>query len=208
MNASRCGAAFAALLASAIAAAQEAPAGRDLYRVELVLIVHRDAAAAGAVPAADTTLTPRQARPLPPIDTTRPERLPRRLAPNELRLLDLIAARRDALSEHSPLGAVGWQLGARTLRAGRTVRLDGELPGLLGFVRVRLGTRLVVELDLRWSPEAAAYPPRPVFRLRERRVVRLNELHYFDHPAFAVLLRVERDQPSPLAEEDVSAGTR
>ncbi len=208
MNTIPCGAVFAALLASAITAAQETPARGDLYRVELVLIVHRDAAAAGAVPAADATVTPRQARPLPPVDPTRPERLPRRLPPNELKLLGLVEARRPALAEHSPLGAVGWRLGARALRAGRTVRLDGELPGLLGFVRVRLGTRLVVELDLRWAPEAANDPPWQVFRLRERRVVRLNELHYFDHPAFAVLLRIERDQRSLLAEEERSTGAR
>lgn len=185
---------LAALAACASAWAEEPEPARDLYRVELVLIVHHDGEAAQAVPGPDPTTTPRQARRLPPDDPAKPDRLPRRLQARELRLANLLEARSPFLPEQRLLGAFGWQLGARALRAGRTVSLDGELPGVLGFVRVRLGTRLVAELDLRWTPTPAPVGTPAVFRLRERRVIRLNEVHYFDHPAFGVLLRIEREE--------------
>lgn len=191
------------LTSVAPATAQEGEPGRDVYRVELVLIAHGDGEAARAVPAPDPTVTPRTARPLPPADPTRADRLPRRLPAHELRLAALLEARAAALPDQRPIGALGWQLGARALRAGRTVRLDGEFPGLLGFVRLRLSTRLVVELDLRWAPASRSEGEPLVFRLSERRAIRLNEVHYFDHPAFGVLLRIERE-PRPGAEAGIA----
>lgn len=180
------------LTLSSAAPASNPPESR--YRVELVVLEHRDEAAADAVPAPDIAVTPRAARALPPADPARSARLPRRLLAEELRLARLLESRIALAGDRRVLGALGWQLGPRALRAGRMVRMDGELPGVAGFVRLRLATKLVAELDLRWAPQEATDPKPRVFRLRERRSIRLNELHLFDHPAFAVLLYIEREE--------------
>ncbi|MDW8479288.1 MAG: CsiV family protein [Xanthomonadales bacterium] len=182
--------ALAALLL--LGAAAQAAAPTALYHVELVAIVHGDAEARGSVPSAGHPPPPR-ARTLP---EPRPESPPgglARLGREELRLAALVE--RAPLPEGArPLGGFGWRLGAGALRAGRAVRLDGELPGLSGMVRLRLGTRLVAEIDARWQPD----PATPVaHRLRERRPIRLEEAHYFDHPAFGLILRVRRIEGSP-----------
>ena len=43
--------------------------------------------------------------------------------------------------------------------------------------------------------ETNAARPAGVYRLKEKRRVKLNEIHYFDHPFFGALVRVSRWQP-------------
>lgn len=48
------------------------------------------------------------------------------------------------------------------------------------------------------AQEHAGWEPAPEsFRIQERRRVKLNELHYFDHPFFGLLVRVSRAEPPP-----------
>ena len=73
-----------------------------------------------------------------------------------------------------------------------------------GTVRVTLSRYLHVAVDLAYRgalPVEVTDPVtgagmtterRQVFRLHQRRRVRLGEVHYFDHPAFGVLVRVRR----------------
>ncbi len=88
-----------------------------------------------------------------------------------------------------------------------------------GFIRVRSASFLHIDIDINYFPaafkadeplasrdesatpegedsEAKPQPP-PVqaveyVRLRESRKIRLNELHYFDHPLFGVIVQVSR----------------
>jgi hypothetical protein len=70
-------------------------------------------------------------------------------------------------------------------------------------VRVHLSRFLHIALDLTYQASSAAAPASggandgldeivlaPRYRLTASRSVRSNELHYFDHPAFGVLVRV------------------
>lgn len=81
---------------------------------------------------------------------------------------------------------------------------DPGAPGpaqVLGSVRLRVTRFLHVDLDLAYFPGAAdrgtpaGSNPMPTVehvRLQESRKIKLNEVHYFDHPLFGVLLQVSR----------------
>jgi len=80
-----------------------------------------------------------------------------------------------------------------------------------GIVRVRSATFLHVDVDMVLFRSPPAVPVRQVspedgseritekpptyIRLQETRRIRLNELHYFDHPLFGVILQVSRYAP-------------
>ena len=53
-----------------------------------------------------------------------------------------------------------------------------------GVIRLQRGQYLYVITDMEY------HAPDGIHRLREKRRVLLNETHYFDHPAFGVLIRV------------------
>jgi hypothetical protein len=71
-----------------------------------------------------------------------------------------------------------------------------------GTVRVHLSRFLHITLDLTYQGAGSATPRvaagdgldeivlAPQYRLKTTRSARSNELHYFDHPAFGVLVRV------------------
>jgi hypothetical protein len=63
-------------------------------------------------------------------------------------------------------------------------RVDDVLPasGLSGTIAVQRGQYLFVRLDLDYAPVEGG-----VIRMRERRRVKFNERHYFDHPALGVI---------------------
>jgi hypothetical protein len=83
--------------------------------------------------------------------------------------------------------------------AGLSVPVDAIIDGVM---QLRVGRFLHVALDLAYFPRPAAIPGAvPVapateyMRMRERRKVLLNDLNYFDHPLFGVLVQVSRLQP-------------
>ncbi|OGT84939.1 MAG: hypothetical protein A3H91_01745 [Gammaproteobacteria bacterium RIFCSPLOWO2_02_FULL_61_13] len=71
---------------------------------------------------------------------------------------------------------------------------------VMGSVRLRVTRFLHVDMDLAYFPGAA--PPGVTeaggpeqadhVRLRDSRKIKLNEVHYFDHPLFGALLQVSR----------------
>ena len=135
----------------------------------------------------------------------------RPLRPDELQL----GAQRQALerlSAYRPLLHIGWV--QEVLSENEAQPFDLALVGSLvpaGSVRVHLSRFLHVTLDLRYhrpgTVEAAsagsfglgelALAPR--YALSTQRRVRSNEVNYFDHPAFGVLI-VVRPAPEPAAE--------
>jgi hypothetical protein len=105
-----------------------------------------------------------------------------------------------ALAAYVPLLHTGWvQPG---LPENQAVPFDLATVGALnprGTVRVHLSRFLHVTLDLIYrgeettvaaSTELMEVGVAPRYRLRATRNVRSGELHYFDHPAFGVLVRV------------------
>jgi hypothetical protein len=125
----------------------------------------------------------------------------RPLRPEELKLGQEYRKLR-AISAYEPLMHVGWvQPG---LAEPDAVPMDLGTLGVLnprGTVRVHLSRFLHITLDLTY--QAASSMPAsiggdgldeivlaPHYRLTTTRSARSNELHYFDHPAFGVLVRV------------------
>jgi peptidoglycan-binding protein CsiV len=132
----------------------------------------------------------------------------RHLRPDELKLGTEYRKLR-AISAYEPLAHVGWvQPG---LPEADAVPIDLGTLGVLnprGTVRVHLSRFLHITLDLTYQGKGAAAPTAtgdgldeivlaPQYHLKAARNVRSTELHYFDHPAFGVLVRVT---PVPTQE--------
>lgn len=120
--------------------------------------------------------------------------------------------------EYRPLLHVAWQQSGEGPGSERPVHLQqlregAAAPaadsGLLeprdaiidGTVQLRVGRFLHVAVDIAYFPRPAGIPDAsPVavsseyMRMRERRKVLLNDLNYFDHPLFGVLVQVSRLQ--------------
>lgn len=115
-----------------------------------------------------------------------------------------------AVSAYEPLAHFGWvQPGLPETDA---VPVDLGSLGILnpsGTVRVHLTRYLHVALDLTYQASPSTTPAEssldgldeivlaPQYRLTTTRRVISNELHYFDHPAFGVLVRV-----TPVLEKE------
>lgn len=148
---------------------------------------------------------PAEPLPPPPVDpaaAARAEALSVRvLRPDELKL-GAEYRRLRAIAAYRPLVHTGWvQPG---LPEADSQPFDLKVLGVLnpsGTIRVHLTRFLHVTLDLTYQADGAvgvlaandglgevALAPR--YRLTATRNVRSNELHYFDHPAFGVLVRI------------------
>jgi hypothetical protein len=172
----------------------------------------------GARPQAQPPPTvPPVTEPLPPPDPLAEQRAALAAAlrvvplrPEELKLTSEYR-RLQAIAAYEPLAHFGWvQPG---LAEADSTPFDLKTLGVAnpyGTVRVHLGTvRLHLTLDLTYQATAPVTPSQsagdgldeialaPQYRLRATRSARSNELHYFDHPAFGVLVRVT---PVPAAD--------
>ena len=176
--------------------------------------------------------TPEQpAAPPPPAEAPLLEEVPleepaedplavRTLAPEELQLGPEYR-RLQNLGAYMPLVHGGWvQPG---LPEDQSLSFDlGQLGALnpRGTVQVYLSRFLHVNLDLTYkepTPSVASNSPAfgneiseltlaPRYRLATQRQLRSGELHYFDHPAFGVLLKVTPVPTEP--RKDASSGGR
>jgi peptidoglycan-binding protein CsiV len=135
----------------------------------------------------------------------------RPLRPEELKLGTEYRKLR-AISAYQPLVHVGWvQPG---LPEADSTAIDLGTLGVLnprGTVRVHLARFLHITLDLTYQSTGSATAATtasdgldeialaPRYRLKTTRSARSTELHYFDHPAFGVLVRV-----TPVPTQDGS----
>jgi hypothetical protein len=128
----------------------------------------------------------------------------RALRPEELKL-GAEYRRLRAVAAYTPLLHTGWlQPG---LPENQAVPFDLATVGALnprGTVRVHLSRFLHVTLDLTYRGQETATAAAtglaelgvaPRYRLSATRNVRSGEIHYFDHPAFGVLVRVTPRSP-------------
>ena len=167
----------------------------------------------------ESTLAPRGAaqapfEPLAEVDPTAAAQAEalrvRPLRPEELKLGQEYRKLR-AISAYEPLMHVGWvQPGVPEADA---VPMDLGSLGVFnprGTVRVHLSRFLHITLDLTYQSAGSTAPATtagdgldeivlaPHYRLATTRSARSNELHYFDHPAFGVLVRV-----TPVPAQDL-----
>ena len=96
------------------------------------------------------------------------------------------------------------------LQLGDAVRAGGasegqftlaRTPEVEGIVRVKIGHLLHVDVDFLYYHEGT-----PV-RLTETRQLKLNELHYFDHPLFGVIVQVSPFVLPEAQTDPASAGS-
>lgn len=170
----------------------------------------------------ETTFAPPTTPPTPlaqpplepsPLDLAAAERAEalrvRPLRPEELKLTTEYRKLR-AISAYQPLVHVGWvQPG---LPEADSMPVDLGTFGVInprGTVRVHLARFLHITLDLTYQGTGSAIAATgdgldeialaPEYRLTTTRSARSTELHYFDHPAFGVLVRV-----TPVPTQDGS----
>jgi hypothetical protein len=149
-------------------------------------------------------LTSNPLEPVDPLAAQRAEALRIRQLPPENLKLGNEYRRLRALAGYTPLVHVGWvQPG---LPEDDAEDFDLKTLGIVnpsGTIRVHLGARyLHITLDLTYQADAAATPAlatndgldelvlAPRYHLAVTRNARSGELHYFDHPAFGVLVRI------------------
>lgn len=176
-----------------------------------------------ALPETPPAAAPGVFEPLQEVDPLAAERAEalrvRPLAPEELKLGTEFRKIR-TIAAYQPLAHFGWvQPG---LPEADAVPIDLATFGILnprGTVRVHLSRFLHITLDLTYQgkqlPAATTAAGAPVtdgldeivlapeYRLKAARSARSNELHYFDHPAFGVLVRI-----TPVLTQDTAGGRR
>jgi hypothetical protein len=173
-----------------------------------------DNAALREAPIFDATTFAAPGTPPPPLDPAAAERAEalrvRPLRPEELELGTEYRKLR-AISAYQPLVHVGWVQPGLPEADSKPIDI-GTLGALnpRGTVRVHLTRFLHITLDLTYqgTASAAAAAPTdgldeivlaPQYRLKTTRIARSGELHYFDHPAFGVLVRI-----TPVPAQDGS----
>ena len=94
---------------------------------------------------------------------------------------------------------LAWQQPELARKNAREVRIiDDKSYKFEGSVKVRGGYLLHLDVDIAYFFDSQAHNSplavgqRSYTRIQEARRIKLNELHYFDHPAFGVIVRVIR----------------
>ncbi len=121
--------------------------------------------------------------------------------------LDKLAAEIQASGSYELLKRLAWVQPSSKKDLAPTVSIEsgGVLSGTLRFYENQL---LFVELDLRFNrpltsirgttvPYSSRYYRTADFRIKETRRVKINEVHYFDHPYFGALVKASRWSRTP-----------
>ena len=98
-------------------------------------------------------------------------------------------------NNYNPLKHVAWIQGVKENRLSIAVQLGRGDPTIKGFFRIQRGHLLHMIADLEYSPYSDMGSV--IYRLKEKRRFKLNEIHYLDHPKFGMLARV-----SPYSEKE------
>ena len=101
------------------------------------------------------------------------------------RMLDRAYGALSRSAGYRPLMHVSWIQDIDANKIGDAVRIQGAHGSIDGFVRVQRGQYLRLIIDLEYQPDAHRY-----YRLHEKRRIKFNETHYFDHPKFGVIAKV------------------
>jgi hypothetical protein len=172
--------------------------------------------------------TPGKQRHQPPItfyllelDPTYPDFVPMR---DEMRTLSQIYARLDTIDAYQPISHVGWIQPARDTDNAKPYRftLPAAEPstgatmsetGVTGTITLYKGRFLHLEVDLTlevdkpadqtWSFLGAGTKDSPdMYKLTESRRIQGTATHYFDHPQFGVIARIQQVKTKVAAGEE------
>lgn len=151
------------------------------------------------------------------LDPTAAEGTSYQALPENNRRLDGIYSALKFSKQYRPVLHMAWQqpgVGASRARNVQIRKEEGEiiedgievpLIKVDGVVKIRSTRLLHVDVDLAWFFQAVPesfllFGPQPnedintyrYVRIKESRKIKLNEVHYFDHPLFGVLIQVSR----------------
>ena len=119
----------------------------------------------------------------PPIPWPASARTPKPLPAAQSRLYSAYDRLRRSPSYH-PLLHMAWNQPAWPNRINAPYQV-GNGSNVRGVVRIQRGEYLHAIVDMEYQA-----PDGTVHRLREKRRLKFNEVHYLDHPAFGVLIRI------------------
>ena len=111
-------------------------------------------------------------------------------------LLSPAAAALEKSGEHHVLAHLRWEQSAEAKSLSQPVKIVNAESGLDGTLRFYLSRYLLVDVNLMLKEVTTggifggADKEGLVYRLSERRRVKLSETNYFDHPRFGALVRV------------------
>ncbi len=114
---------------------------------------------------------------------------PKLLPPSQSSLRNAYDRLRQSRS-YRPLLHTAWIQTARPNRINEAYHVGNAQSPVEGIVRLQRGQYLHVIVDMEYRAPDGTY-----HRLREKRRVKFNEIHYLDHPAFGVLIQVSPSQP-------------
>lgn len=180
----RCCLCLLTLLLAGMANGEEAARQFD---VELVIFAHLNAYDGGEVwPAGEDRTLSRSAWDESP-ETGSWTRLP-----DSGGRLTAVADALQRSGSYRPLAHLRWRQPVMAPDTARAIDigalLDDRTANLSGTLRLSVSRYLHLETDLRLTDTRAGYEQDvPVYRLQQSRRMRSGELHYIDHPRFAVL---------------------
>ena len=104
-------------------------------------------------------------------------------------------------ADYLPLHHTAWE----QLTEAKAVRINAPELHIDGAVKLQSRRLLLLDVDLSYVTALPANQPgsengdtqKSRVRIKESRRIKLNELHYFDHPVFGLLVQVTRGQIEP-----------
>ena len=117
------------------------------------------------------------------------------------RKLTAVANALQRSGSYRPLAHLRWRQPVLAPAAARAIDIGALLgdrtANLSGTLRLSVARYLHLETDLRLADTRAAYEQDlPLYRLQQSRRMRSGELHYIDHPRFAVLALITPYTPA------------
>jgi len=94
-----------------------------------------------------------------------------------------IWSRLQASPRYRPIWHAAWVQSVGANRMGTAVRIQAG-GNIDGFFRIQRGNLLHMIADVEYRPDDVIY------RIKEKRRFKLNEIHYLDHPKFGLIIRV------------------
>ena len=92
-------------------------------------------------------------------------------------------------SAYQPFYYQSWRILVNSGSVSLPIDVSGGNEDLNGWIKVQRGELLHVIADLEFSPSAYE-TEKLIYRLKEKRRVLLNEVHYLDHPLFGAVVKV------------------
>ena len=170
---------------SQAAAAKNAPAAASLYTLEMIVFRNSGNAAGEDTTAAGSELL--QDSDTGGNDGARSARFGELLPATRRRMSD-VANRLNAAGGHKVIAHAVWTQTASAWNSGSSIpveQLGLSGTGLSGAVRLERGTYLHLGFNLVFAPSANTR-----YTVAQIRRIKLNERHYFDHPALGVIAQV------------------